>query len=400
MKFRKLPFRNLTKKPGRTLVLTVLVMILSFAVFGGAATIFSLRNGMKSLEARLGADVIVVPVSAKSKVNLDEMLLQGTVGYFYMDSDVLEKVREIDGVEKASAQTFLATLRADCCSIPVQVIGIDPDTDFTVQPWIAQSYGKPLETYDLIVGSKVGTEIGSTLRIYQQDCRVVGRLDSTGTGMDTAVYTTMDTMHLLLAAAQGLGHDLKITGDPDEVISAVYIKVKDDSSAVSVNNYINVHIRKVESVQTKNMLTTVSDGMAGASSTMTLLVGGIWVLTFLLIIAAFCMIIRERRQEFAVLRMLGASRKMLSGMIFTETAAICALSSALGILLACVVVFPFSGLIEEKLGLPFLQPGTGMCILLAAGTFLGVLLTGTVASMWTANRLSHVDTSKILREGN
>ena len=305
MKFRKLPFRNLTKKPGRTAMLTVLVMILSFAMFAGAATIFSFRNGMKSLEARLGADVIVVPVSAKSKVNLDEMLLQGTVGYFYMDSDVLEKVREIDGVEKASAQTFLATLRADCCSIPVQVIGIDPDTDFTVQPWIAQSYGKPLETYDLIVGSKVGTEIGSTLRIYQQDCQVVGRLDSTGTGMDTAVYTTMDTMHLLLEAAQGLGHDLKITGDPDEVISAVYIKVKDDSSAVSVNNYINVHIRKVESVQTKNMLTTVSDGMAGASSAMTILIGGIWVLTFLLIIAAFCMIIRERRLEFAVLRMLG-----------------------------------------------------------------------------------------------
>lgn len=400
MNFRKLPFRNLKKKPGRTAVLTILVLILSFAVFGGAATILSLRNGMNSLESRLGADVIVVPVSAKSKVSLDDMLLQGTVGYFYMDSSVLDKVREIDGVEKASAQIFLASLRADCCTIPIQVIGIDQETDFTVQPWIARSYGKPLETCDLIVGSKVSVDVDDDLMIYKEKCKVVGRLDETGTSMDTAVYTNMETIRLLLEAARGLGHDLKISEDPEDVISAVYVKVKEDSSAESVNNYINIHVRKVQGVQTKNMLTTVSDGLAGVSSTMTLLIGSIWVLTFLLIIAAFCLIIRERRQEFAVLRAVGASRGMLSRMIFTETATICVLGGILGMFMAYVVVFLFSGLIEARLGLPFLRPAIGTMLLLALGTFLGVLLTGTAASIWTANRLSHVDTSKILREGS
>ena len=63
------------------------------------------------------ADIIVVPSSAKSKVNLDNLFLQGTTGYYYMDRSVLERVAARDDVERVSAQVFMASLRADCCSI-------------------------------------------------------------------------------------------------------------------------------------------------------------------------------------------------------------------------------------------------------------------------------------------
>ena len=94
----------------------------------------SLRGGLRSLEARLGADIILVPSEAQSKVSFQNMFLQGTTGAFYMDGDVMNQALEVEGVEKVAPQTFLASLKADCCSVRIQVIGIDPEKDFTVQP--------------------------------------------------------------------------------------------------------------------------------------------------------------------------------------------------------------------------------------------------------------------------
>ena len=74
MDFRKLPIRNLVRRPGRTAALVLLVLLLSFTMFGGALTLLSIRGGTKSLEGRLGADIIVVPSEMASKVNLDNVL--------------------------------------------------------------------------------------------------------------------------------------------------------------------------------------------------------------------------------------------------------------------------------------------------------------------------------------
>ena len=78
MKFRELPLRNLVRKPGRTWALILLTAFLSLSVFGGSMVVASLRSGLNSLEARLGADVIVLPREAKTKLNFENILLQDT----------------------------------------------------------------------------------------------------------------------------------------------------------------------------------------------------------------------------------------------------------------------------------------------------------------------------------
>ena len=173
---RTLPVKNLTRRPGRTAALLLLVALLAFSLFGGSVVVESLQNGLTSLEGRIGADVIVVPYSAKSKVNLQQILLDGTTGYFYMDADYLDQLAEIDGVAQLSPQLYLASLRADCCSVSVQVIGFDPETDFSVQPWISRSYGQSLGLMDAVVGSEVNADIGESIIIYKQKVRVVARL--------------------------------------------------------------------------------------------------------------------------------------------------------------------------------------------------------------------------------
>ncbi len=399
MKHFSLSLKNLLRKPGRTVTLALLTAFLALAVFGGSVVVLSLRSGLNSLEARLGADIILVPSEAQSKVSFQNMFLQGTTGAFYMDAAVLDKALEVEGVEKAAPQTFLASLKADCCSIKIQVIGIDPEKDFTVQPWIARSLTRELGDMDVAVGCKVEAGMGEIIRIYEQRCKVVARLEATGTGLDTAVYCNMNTMNALLAAAEEKGVSHKIESG-DAVISAVYVKVKDGCDIDAVNNRLNGHIRKIAAVRTRSMITGVSDSLAGVSRTVTLLIAAVWALAFIILLLAFALIIRERAREFAVLRLVGASRGMLARMVLLESSLCGLLGGVIGVGLAALLLFPFAQLIESALKLPYLMPDAGKALLLAAGTILLSVAVAALSSVIAAYRLSRIDPGTALREGN
>ena len=399
MKNFSLALNNLVRRPGRTLALALLSAFLSLAVFGGSVMVLSLRSGLHSLEARLGADIIVVPSQAQSKVSFQNMFLQGTTGAFYMNASALDQALEVEGVEKAAPQTFLASLKADCCSIKIQVIGIDPELDFTVQPWIARSLSRGLGDMDVAVGCKVEAEVGEIIRIYDQRCKVVARLEATGTGLDTAVYCNMETMHALLSAAEAKGVSHKIESG-DEVISAIYVKVKDGCDIDKVNSRLNGHIRKVTAVRTRSMITGVSDSLSGVSRTITLLIAAVWGLALIILLLISVLIIRERVREFAVLRLVGASRGMLGRMVLTESSLCGLLGGLIGVGTAALLLFPFAQLIESALQLPYLMPSAAVILLLALGTVLLSVAVSALSSMIAAYRLSRVDPGTTLREGN
>ena len=75
MRAFSLSLKNLTRKPGRTAALALLTAILALSVFGGSVVVLSLRTGLQSLEARLGADIILVPSEAQSKVSFQNMFI-------------------------------------------------------------------------------------------------------------------------------------------------------------------------------------------------------------------------------------------------------------------------------------------------------------------------------------
>ena len=399
MRSAHLPIKNLLRKPGRTVALTLLTAFLALSVFGGSVVVRSLASGLDSLQARLGADIIVLPGSARSKVDFQELLLQGTAGAFYMSADSLDGILEVEGVEHAAPQTFLASLKADCCAVKVQVIGIDPEADFTVRPWIAQSYSRDLGDMDLAVGCRVTANVGESLKIYDQNCHVVAKLAETGTGLDTAVYCNMETMRKLLVAAELKGVSHKITSDDAEVISAVYVKVADGCDPETVAARINAHVRKVQAVRARSMFTGAADSLAGISRTVALLAGAVGVLAFVILLIAFAMMAGERRREFAVLRLLGTSRRGLSRLILAETALFSLAGGLLGVGVAALVVFPFTALIESRLQLPYLTPDGGTVLLLAAATVVVTVIVGALASAWAARRLSRTDPGTTLREG-
>ncbi len=70
-------------------------------------------------------------------------------------------------------------------------------------------------------------------------------------------------------------------GDVENVISSVYIKVKDGYEIKKVTENINLRVRRVKAVQMKDMLSEIAGSLSGISKTITLLFAAVWVMVFI-----------------------------------------------------------------------------------------------------------------------
>ena len=124
----------------------------------------------------------------------------------------------------------------------------------------------------------------------------------------------------------------------------------------------------------------------------------LWALAAILLAVAFSVLGRSRLREFAVLRVIGASRSALMRIVFTESAVIGVVGALVGIGAAVFVVFACNGALESMLGLPFLAPSVANLLLLAIAVFAITVLVASGASALSARRLARVDAGQILRE--
>ena len=140
MFLREIARKNFQRQWGRSFCLVIVIMLLSFFLFIGSVLSLSLSNGAESMANRLGADVMIVPEGYDPHV--DSILLAGSPSTFYLPDYALNEIENLKnelGIDLISPQTFLATLRASCCSYPVQIVGIDYDSDFIIGSWLKES---------------------------------------------------------------------------------------------------------------------------------------------------------------------------------------------------------------------------------------------------------------------
>ncbi|MBQ1350158.1 MAG: FtsX-like permease family protein [Ruminococcus sp.] len=360
--------------------------------------VMSLSNGINSLSARLGADIIVTPYAATSQVSYDSVIIQGKPGQFYMDSKYYEEIKtEIEGIDKITAQFYLASAKASCCSSRLQIIGFDPATDFSIQPWVEKSYSDKLGLYDAVVGSDVTPNTDMTVEIYGKTLHVQAVLDKTGTELDSALYVDIDTMKELIRAHNEKNPNQEKTIDPDNVVSSVLIKVADGYDIDEVAGDINLHVRQVKAIRTQNMISGVSESLSGVSATISLLMVVVWILSAVILAIVFTMNINERKKEFAVLRVLGASRVKLAGLVFREAALYGFLGSLLGAGMTVLITALFTPAIENMIGLPFLLPPVPVMLIAGALTVVLTVAAGAVTAASSAVKISKIDTGLILR---
>ena len=136
MNLYRLAFKNISGNSFRSGVVALCALLV--AAFALTTTLL-MRGAESSLRLaidRLGADIVVVPAGSEAKI--ESALLMGVPAKFWMPEDNVDKIAAIPGVEAVSPQLYLATLTgASCCSVPdMFMIAYDPETDFTIQPWL------------------------------------------------------------------------------------------------------------------------------------------------------------------------------------------------------------------------------------------------------------------------
>ena len=394
----RLSLLNLQRKPFRTAALMTVVALLSFVLFAGSIMTMSMENGIEGLEARLGADIVVVPEGYDK--DLEGVMIQGEPTYFFMGKEVLDQVLSCEGVEKASAQFYLASLNAECCGSSVPIIGFDPETDFTVQPWISEQYSKGLARGEIIIGDDINVESDGTILFFGKNYEVASRLERTGTGVDVTCFATMDTIADLYVDAKEKGAYFMEGVTYENSISSVMIKIKEGYSLTQVAG----QIRKatggaVEIVQTQNMINSVGGSLGGILEYLYIIAIVFWVLAVVLLSIVFSVTANERKKEFALFRILGATRKRLSSLILTEAFYLSLFGSLIGVAAAAMVVFPFSVYIGDKLGMPYLQPAMGEIMIVLVVSLVLSAIVGPLASAWSAYKISRAETYHTMREG-
>ena len=400
MKFEiKLAIKNIKGHWGRSAALFALAALLACSIFGGSIIIRSLQNGLRSYEKRLGADIIVIPEEAAGEGTFESILLQGIPGYFYMDMDVLEAIRGLEGVKAASPQFYLASASSGCCDTLVQIIGFDPDSDFSVKPWILKNYGKMINDGDVIVGSDIRIPENKSFRFYNVECRAVAKLGKTGTGLDSAIYADMNTIQRMMESADKIGFDYFESVEPENAVSSVLIDVTDGYEVRDVARKINLEFEGVRAISSKDMVSGISEGLSGVSKVVGGLIVFIWGLSIAVLIVSFNMIVNERVGELALLRIIGGTKKMLAGVLLWETIIISVGGGLLGNALASLVIISFSDILRDVLKVPLLLTNGWIIGIVFLFSVLVSTIVCVLTSVIAANRITSKDTALILREG-
>ena len=391
--------KNIKRKPFRAAGMMLLALFLSFAMFAGIVSVISLQNGLKSYQSRLGADIVVVPSAATGHGTVDDILLQGITGNYYMSGKDVEKIRSTGGIAEISTQFFLTSAKASCCSSRVQIIGFDPATDFSIQPWINNSYAETVSDNDIIVGSNINVPADRTVTFYGKEYKVAAQLAETGTGLDSAVYTNMNTIRQMAEDAAMLVDSSPFQGvSLKSAVSAVLIRVADGYDISEVTDDINIHITKVQATASRSMVAQISEGLGSVSRIIGLLVGAVCILAVVILVAIFALVANERKKEFAVLRVMGASKDMIFRMMGAEAVIISAVGAAAGLILAGTLMFLLSDPLKTALGLPLLAPNPFAVAGAALAVFIASSCVGLVTALLFARRISGSETGLLLNE--
>ena len=386
---------NVSKKPLRAISLALIAAVFTFMLFAGSMIAANLQAGIESLSARMGADLLVVPQGEGKKI--EGVILRAQPSTFYLDGKLLDVVKNLPGVAAASGQLFIASLDAQCCTVKVQLIGIDEKTDFVVAPWLRKAAPKPLEGNEVIVGDYIFGGIGSELEFYNRKFRIVGRLAPTGMGFDSSIFMTMDAARGLGAAASPAKADEIATS-----LSSILVRVKPGVDPITISDELLDELglgADVNFVFASNMMSDTSAKLRRIVGVIYSAAGGFWVVAALIMLIVYFFAFTERQREFATLRALGASRAKVVRIVMTEAFMISAAGSAAGVLIGAVAVTSFSTAIAQTIGLPYLAPAASSWAAALAASLLAGVATVPLAALPTAWRIGRRDIYASMREG-
>lgn len=392
----QLSSQNLKRRLFRTFAVAACLALVTGALFSESLLAEGVQNSLQVGIGRLGADVMVIPYG--QEVAVQTSLVMGEPSGFYMNRSVEKEVAAITGVERTSSQLFIASVsQASCCSGYFQLIGFDPQTDFTITPWLKNALNRPLGNDEVIVGSKIFQQVGEELTFYGHHFTVAGRLESTGMGLDKTVFLPVQTAYLM--AEESTVKAVKPLVVRRDQISAVLVKMDSKTFVDIVASRIKREVQGVSVVTSLQLVKSVENHLSGLMQSLFLVTGTFWAVSTLLIGTIFSMAINERRREIGLIRAIGATGSFIFKMVLAESTLLTFIGGLLGIVGGGVAMFSFSLLISKSLEVPYLWPTLIQVSRMIVTSLALAVLTGLLASVFPAAVSSKMEPLYAIRSG-
>lgn len=355
------------------------VVILSVMLFSVTVISVSLKKGMGNMRKRLGADIMLVPKGEREKA--ENMLLEGSRSNFYFDGAVYEKVQSIDGISDSTSQCFLKSLSADCCSSEVQIVFFDPETDFVVGPWIETEYKQKLSGDAVIVGSDIVSENGR-IKLFGQEYAIASQMARTGTALDSSVYFSTDAKSELLKNAEEKGSFLTEEQKKGDILSSIFINVDGSHTAEQIIDSAHKTIGDIfDVVYPKKLHESLSGSLGKITGVVNVISLSLGILLVAILLIINSIIMKGRKSEIALLRVLGHRKKDLIRKLLSEMGLISLAGALGGSFLGALIVIPFGRYIGKSLDMPYLGPGIAsvlLQILLIVGLVILIVFLASV----------------------
>ncbi len=371
--------KNLQRKVARTWLLFAIVVVVSCTLFAATLFLSSINNALRLGTYRLGADILVVPASAETKAKA--ALLAGEPTEFLTDRSVLDQVLRVEGVKSATPQLFIKPTSFTCCyNVDVFLVAFDPETDFTVKPWLEKHLSRPLGPFEIITGREVPVVAGDAIPFFGTTFQVAGTMEPTGMDFfDRTAFMSLESAYKMAEDSRTKSFR-KIDVGRDK-ISTVLVQVRDDFDPVRVAIRIEHDVPDVKALVSDTVISTVRKQLSGLIHAVVAISATVWSIVLLIMAFAFYMIVNERRREIGLLRAMGANRRQIAAIVLTEASLLSAAGGAAGIALGYGLLLAFKDLMLHHLKLPYLFPPAVDLVALTAWALVFSLLTGLLSAL-------------------
>jgi len=397
MRLAQLATRNIAGSSFRSWIVFFCALLMAGFVTSSTLVIRGANTSLGLALERLGADIIVIPSGNEER--LESAVLMGIPVHMWMDESVTERVGAVPGVQAASPQLYLATLRgASCCSVPEMfLIAYEPESDFTLRPWLERNVEGGLALGQSVGGAFVYIPADlEGLKVYGYQLDMVGKLGATGTGLDQSMFFTFDTAYEI--ARLSPEQAVKPLDIPPQTISSVLVKVDTGANAHAVALQIEDSVPGITALETNNLFQGQRAQILSLLNSVFVLLGISWILAMALVAVVFAIAVNERRREIGVMRALGARRTTVLQSLLIEAGLLAVAGGAAGAIIVILAVYLFRNLIIGMMGVPFLFPGIPQLLLLGAGSVALVLLSVLAAALLPTFRISVQDPALAMRE--
>ncbi|MHB0877307.1 MAG: ABC transporter permease [Anaerolineae bacterium] len=395
--FWRLALRSVGENAVRSWIIFICAALVAGFALVAALVVGGAHRSLGLAAERLGADILVVPDGLGSRI--ESALLMGLPTVSWMPASVVDAVRGVSGVEAASPQIYLSTLRgATCCSLPEMfLIAYDPATDFTLRPWLDSHLNGGLALGDAVGGSLVYVPEGDDkIRIYGYDVELRGNLGPTGTGMDQSMFLTFETARE--AARVSVTEAEQVLDIRPDSVSAVLVRVARGADSAVVAAAIEQEVEGVTAIESNGLFQEQRrelDTLVGAFSG---LLGATWVLCTLATGFVYAIAANERRRQLGVLRALGSTRGFVLRALLAEGAILALGGAIFGVVLLGFAVYLFHDLLAQSLALPFLLPSVADFLLPAAAAAGAALLSTGLAAVAPSLRVAYLEPATAMRD--